>query len=262
MKKIGCLLFFAFLVSTVWAQTKSDGKLSKREERKQRIAAIGRLEEEGVITYRKHFAGGVKLTTDGYGGWLEMGRAKSVKKSWLFQLDISERKHPKEEKQQYEYSSRNPVIYGKINFFYPIKIGAQQQMVLGNKGNKNGVSVTANYGGGLSMAMLRPYMLTIYDNGEEKSISFYNDSTKFLDEAIILRGPGLGQGWNKLKFTPGVYVKSAVRFDYGKFNEMINAIEVGVSLEYYTKAIQQMVYRKDRNLFFSAYFSLLFGARK
>ena len=261
MKKFLPLLFLMALSLPALAQ-ENDKKLSKKEERRQRINALGRLEEEGVITHRKHFAFGAKLTTDGYGGWLELGRAQSVKKQLLFQLDISERKHTKEEKQQFDFSSSTPVIYGKINFFYPVKLGVQQQILLGNKGNKNGVSVTGNVGGGLSMAMLRPYLITIIDdNGDEKSIDFNSDSSGFL-LGNIRRGPGFGKGWNKIKFTPGAYVKSSVRFDYGKFNEMINALEAGIVLEYYTKEIQQMAFQKDRKLFFSGYVALVFGKRK
>ena len=261
MKKIFPFIFLAALSVPALAQ-ETDTKLSKKEERRQRINALGKLEEEGVITHRKHFAFGAKLTTDGYGGWIEIGRARSVKKQLLFQLDISERKHSKEEKLQIDFSSSAPLIYGKINFFYQVKLGAQQQIVFGNKGNKNGVSVTGNVGGGLSMAMLRPYLITIVDNnGQEKVIDFNSDSTSFLT-GDIRRGPGFGKGWNKLKFTPGAYVKSAVRFDYGKYNEMINALEAGIVLEYYTKEIQQMAFQKDRKLFFSGYVALVFGKRK
>lgn len=260
MKKFFPFFFLALISLPAFAQ-EADTRLSKKEERRRRINALGKLEEEGVITHRKHFAFGAKLTTDGYGGWLELGRARSVKKQLLFQLDISERKHSKEEKQQFDFSSSAPVIYGKINFFYPVKLGVQQQILLGNKGNKNGVSVTANVGGGLSMAMLRPYLITVNINGEEKSIDFNSDSLNFLS-GDIRRGPGFGKGWNKLKFTPGLYIKPAVRFDYGKYNEMINALEAGVVLEYYTKEIQQMAFQKDRKLFFSGYVALVFGKRK
>ncbi len=261
MKKIFPFFFLMVFSLPAFAQDE-EPKLSKKEERRQRINALGKLEEEGVITHRKHFAFGAKLTTDGYGGWLEIGRARSVKKQLLFQLDISERKHSKEEKQQFDFSSSAPVIFGKINFVYPVKLGVQQQILLGNKGNKNGVSVTGNVGGGLSMAMLRPYLITVNINGQEKTINFNGDSADFTNPSVIRRGPGFGKGWSNLKFTPGAYVKSAVRFDYGKYNEMINALEAGLALEYYTKEIQQMAFQKDRKLFFSGYVALVFGKRK
>ena len=262
MKKI----FFPLLILTfstqLYAQVKTkSAKEQKKVIRKERIIAIAKQEEEGVITYNKHFLGGIKLTTDGYGGFLEIGRAQTVKKALLFQLDISERKHPKEEKQFSQSSNAGPFIYGKINFFYPVKLGVQQQFLLGNKGNKNGVSVSANVGGGISIGLLRPYLLGYDSAGIQIFKGLADDSTRFLTQDPI-SGPNFGTGFNKLKVTPGAYAKAGLRFDYGKFNEMINAIEVGVVAEFYSKAIPQMAFTKHEKFFFSAYVTLMFGKRK
>lgn len=237
-------------------------RVSKKEERRQRISAIARQEEEGVIKFRRHFAVGAKLTSDGYGGFLEVGRAQSINRGLLYQLEITEKKHPKEEKQQIEFTQSAPISYGKLNFLYPIKLGAQQQIVFGNKGNKNGVSVTANVGGGLIVGLLRPYLIDIENNGVRKYISYEDDSTAFLNTAGYIRGPSFGTGWNRTKIRPGVYLKPALRFDYGKYNEVVNAIEVGITTEFYSKPIQQMIYQKNERFFFSGFVAIIFGRRK
>ncbi|HPH85217.1 MAG TPA: hypothetical protein PLC48_07135 [Ferruginibacter sp.] len=262
MKKIFLMCISIILLSPVMAQDdKKEKKKNKREERKQRINAIVKQEEEGVIKYRKHLAFGLKLTTDGYGGFVEVARAQSVKKALLFQLDIAERKHPKEEKIQGLYNAATPFIYGKINFFYPVKLGVQQQFLLGNKGNKNGVSITANAGGGLIVGLLRPYKVEVIKNGEQAFAGYESeDSLLFLQGPI--GGPNFGTGWNELKVTPGGYLKSSVRFDYGKYNEMVSALEVGISGEFYSKKIPQMIYQTPKQFFFSAYIALIFGKRK
>ena len=38
-----------------------------------------------------------------------------------------------------------------------------QQYLIGGKGNKNGVAVSAIYGGGLSLGYLKPYYLNVHD---------------------------------------------------------------------------------------------------
>ncbi|MFC4261521.1 hypothetical protein ACFOWM_01405 [Ferruginibacter yonginensis] len=262
MKKI----FFSILIiaTAVSASAQDKTKTSKqerREQRKERIDAIAKLEEEGVIKYKKQFAGGVKLTSDGYGGFLEWARPQSVKKSLLYQFEITERKHPKESKQFNNNTGAGPYIYGKINFFYPVKLGVQQQFLLGNKGNKNGVSLSANVGGGVTLGLLRPYLLGYDSAGTRIFRGLADDSARFLFDDPI-SGPNLTTGFSKLKVTPGAYVKSGLRFDYGKYNEMVSAVEVGVMLEYYTKAIPQMAFNKDEKVFFSAYVAILFGKRK
>jgi hypothetical protein len=259
MKKL-LLLFIS--VAVAFSAMAQKTKKSKKEERRQRINAMVKQEEEGVVVYKKHSIFGLKLTNDGYGGFFEIGKSKTVKKATLFQLEIAERKHPKEEKQTNPFAPTAPVIYGKINFFYPVKLGVQQEFLLGNKSNKNGVSVTANGGGGLIIGLLRPYKLEVQDStGKSKFIAYDDNNTLFLNGPVI-GGPAFGTGWNSLKITPGAYAKASLRFDYGRYNEMVSAIETGIGIEFYSKKIPQMVNNKQRNLFLNAYVAILFGRRK
>ena len=278
-------LFFIFL--TIVATLPSFSQKSKKDklmERKQRINALVKQEEEGVVAYHKQTAFGIKLTTDGYGGFYEVGRSKSVKKALLFQFELTERKHSKEEKQSNVSIPSSPFVFGKINYCYPLKLGVQQQYLLGNKTNRNGISVTGNFGGGISLALLRPYNLEVNDlkNGSRKYIRYQSsdstmysstgqsshvpDSILFTNSSVLsflqVSGAGSGKGWNQMTVTPGLYAKASLRFDYGKYNELLNALEVGVMAEFYSKAIPQLVYSKPKQLFISAYVSILFGKRK
>lgn len=254
----------AFSFSAFAQETAKPTKKSRKEEKRAKINAQIRAEEEGVIAYRKHYAFGLKLTSDGYGISFEKGYAKSVKRATIYQIEITERKHQKEEKQNIPLLNSSPFIYGKINYFYPVKIGVQKQFLLGNKSNKNGVSVTANAGGGITLGILRAYELEVDDNGGRKFITYDSpDSLSFANPfALHPSGPGLGRGWSNMKFTPGLYLKPGLRFDYGRYNDLVAAIEVGVIGEFYSKKIPQMVDNKERQFFFSAYFTVLFGKRK
>ena len=266
MKKL-FLLFIALgcIIPTMAQETASDRKKQRKEERKQRINAIIKQEEEGVLKYKKHLVFGFKLTNDGYGGFVEVARAQSIKKALLFQLDIAERKHVKEEKRESSiYGGTSPFIFGKINYFYPIKLGVQQQFLLGNKGNKNGVSITGNIGGGLALGLLRPYLVEVEKVQGQFSFVGYNspDSSYFLESEGIVGGPSLGTGWKNLELIPGAYIKPAIRFDYGKYNEMVSAIEVGLTAEFYSKKVPQMIFIEQDRFFLSAYVSVVFGKRK
>ncbi len=269
MKKIFFLVAILAFSASCFAQEKTKSKRQeKREKRKEKVETMLKLEEEGVIVNKKHFLGAIKLNSDGYGGFIEKGIAQSVNKAMLFQLEISERKHPKEIK-EVGLQGGGAYFYGKINFFYPVKLGVQQQFLLGNKGNKNGVSVSANFGGGLTLGLLRPYLLGYPDTAiSNKGNIIYKglepnktDSLKFISD-VAIGGPAFGVGYNKIKVNLGAYAKAALRFDYGKYNEIISALELGFIAEYYGKPVQQMIYSKDNNFFFSAYVAILFGRRK
>ncbi|HEU5363979.1 MAG TPA: hypothetical protein VFU62_00520 [Hanamia sp.] len=258
MRRIFFIIIIVFFSANTFAQT---ARNQRQERRRAQVNAMVKQQEEGVISYKKSFAFGAKLTTDGYGVFFELGRASSVKKGLLYQLEIAERKSTKEEKQSF-YTNTVPFIYGKENFVYPVKLGVQQQVLLGNKSNKNGVAITGNYGGGIAVSLLRPYYVQVQDGNGYRYIKYNSaDSVAFLTHQII-GGPGFGRGWNELSIIPGLYAKAAVRFDYGTFNEIISAIEVGVTGEYYSKKIPLMAYNKEKEFFFGGYVAIIFGKRK
>ncbi len=245
MRKLFLVTISLLITVSSFAQK---NKKERREENRKRINALIKQEEEGVITFEKSTVFGAKFINDGYGVFFELGRAKSIKKGMLFQLEISERKHRKEEKQSNLFNFSTPFIFGKQNFFYPVKLGIQQEILFGNKSNKNGVSITYNYGGGISAGLLRPYYVQLSASG--KYVKFESaDSTQFLDPSVISGGPGFSKGWSDIKVTPGLYAKTAMRFDYGSYNEIVSAIEIGISADYYSKKVPLVVHEKSKQFF-------------
>ena len=190
---------------------------------------------------------------------------KTNRKTTTYRIDITEIKSQKEDKLPSGGAFfGNPYIFGKQNNFYPITLGIGQQRILGQKGNKNGVAISAIYDAGLSIGLLKPYYLEVQDPTtlENKTIKYsLQDSALFLGPTII-GGGGFGKGWNELKIKPGAFAKTALRFDYGRFNEVVSGIEVGISAEFYGEKIPIMLLQKDKQLFFQGYISLLFGHRK
>ena len=183
-------IFFVFIALTIsFTGFAQKSKKQKKEENKKRINALIKQEEEGVIAYQKQTVFGGKLINNGYGVFMEIGRAKSIKNATLFQLELSEYKSPKEEKQSNLYNYSTPFTFGKQNFFYPVKLGVQQQILFGNKSNKNGVSITGNFGGGLSLGLLRPYYVQLSSTGGYIKYDS-KDSLTFLNPSKISGGPG------------------------------------------------------------------------
>jgi hypothetical protein len=163
-------------------------------------------------------------------------------------------------------------------------MGVQQQLLFGNKTNKNGVAVTGNFGGGISLAFLRPNTLLVNDlkNGNRKQLRYESTDSTFISVTrqpnyvpdkelfidnnllnyLLVSGAGFWKGWGHIKVTPGLYVKTALRFDYGKHNKMVSAIEAGVTGELYSKKIPQLVYTEPKQYFISAYVAIMIGKRK
>ncbi|MFT3822634.1 MAG: hypothetical protein QM731_01895 [Chitinophagaceae bacterium] len=270
MKKIVLSLLVGFAVLTAVAQDNPNAKSptykeDKKKARRDHINELIKREEEGEIIFNKQSIFGIKLNTDGYGISYEFGRFKSARVANIFQFELNEKKHPKEKRTSsgdINGFSFNSVIYGKENNFYQFKIGAGQQRVIGGKGNKNGVAVMGIYTAGLSAGLQKPYMVNVsrFLNGGDQFRSTY---PTIIDSGYYEIGAaGFTRGWDKVKLKPGAHAKLAMRFDYGRFNETVAAIEVGVNAEYYFSKVAQMAYSKDKNFFFNGYITLLFGRRK
>jgi hypothetical protein len=242
----------------------------KKNEKRQRINEILKHEEEGEPSYQSHSVWGFKLNHDGYGISYEIGKMKSPYKATLLQFELNEKKHAKEEKQSTGSSLSggfivlgNPFVYGKINHFYQLKGAYGQQIMIGNKGNKNGVAVYGIYSGGLSLGLLRPYYIDVQaPPGRTQTIKYSpKDSAAFLGPYIV-GGTGIATGWSDVSIAPGLHGKAALRFDWNRFNNALSAIEFGFNFEYYPKKIEQMARVEGRNMFINGYLSLVFGRRK
>lgn len=271
MRKLSLTLLSLAAVLMVSAQKPTTKKPqspkdAKKEERRQKINEMIKQAEEGVLIYSKQNLFGLQFRTNGYGAFYELGRMKTNRRTNIYRLDFTEIKHQKEDKQpNVGLFVGNPFIYAKKNYFYQLTLGFGQQYILGQKGNKNGVAVSVVYNGGLALGLLRPYYIEVEDPstpGSSKIIKYSTtDSTLFTGPTII-GGAGFGKGWSEMSVKPGAFAKAALRFDYGRYNETVSGIEVGISADFYGSKIPIMVAQKDKQFFFQGYISILFGRRK
>lgn len=275
LQKIGAVLFACFLfVGSGFAQQRKlspaqEEKLRLKNERREKINQLIRQEEEGALIYQKQIAQGIHFNTDGWSVFYEKGKYKSITKTNLWWIEIGEHKHPKEERTPTASSAQGFIIlsnyiYGKQNNLYNIKFGVGQQKLIGGKGNKNGVAVSAIYGGGISAGLLKPYYLQIQNptTQRQEEIRYNNNDQLFLDPTIVLGKGSFSKGFNEMQFVPGGHVKGALRFDYGRYNEVVSALEVGLKATYFSKKMPVMLLNPEKSLFFNAYISVTFGKRK
>src|ERR1035438_1511064 len=104
------LIFLLLIISVSVVAIGQETRQERQAEKRAKINTMSKEEEEGVIAYRKSFLFGLKLINDGYGAFFELGSASSVKKATLYQLEISERKAAKEDKQSNPYVNSIPLI--------------------------------------------------------------------------------------------------------------------------------------------------------
>jgi hypothetical protein len=239
----------------------------KNSAKNQRINQMMKMEEEGNLIFDHYWALGFKLATNGYGIFYERGKFITNKKSRTLTFELNEIKDPKDHKEQIPTTSDgysyNYVSVGRLNNFYEFKASYGQQFLLGGKGNKNGVAVTYLYSGGLSLGMLKRYVLNVRRDPNQNSYLFKSTYPTISDSAYyVFDALGLSGGWNELSFSPGLNAKLAMRFDYARYNASVTAFETGVTFEYYLNEMPLMMDVAPKHLFFNAYISIMFGRRK
>ena len=131
-----------------------------------------KMEEEGDLIFNHYGVFGFKLATNGYGIFYERGKFLTTKKTRTLTFELNEVKDPKDHKEPvsgdgYTY---NYVSVGRLNNMYEFKASIGQQFLLGGKGNKNGVAVTYLYSGGLSLAMLKQYVMDLQVTAQNPNV--------------------------------------------------------------------------------------------
>ncbi len=245
-------------------------KARKKQEKKDKINQMIKQEEEGALIFQKQSVYGLNFNTDGWSVFLEKGKYKTITKTNFWWLSFGERHDQKEERLPPISSPGGLLIvssytYGKINNFYSFNAGLGSQKLLGGKGNKNGVAVSLIYGGGFSAGLLKPYYLEVLNlSTSTRDLIKYTGTNKadFLNPSNILGRGGLTRGWNEIKFVPGFQARTALRFDYGRYNEMVSAVEIGLNASYYTQNMPMVLDVPERKFFFNAYAAICFGKRK
>ncbi|HXB09081.1 MAG TPA: hypothetical protein VNW04_18270 [Puia sp.] len=267
-------LFLVLLASTLMLQLSAQNpdsanmlsKRNKQNTKRDRMNNLLRMEEEGDLIFNKHSIFGVRLATDGYGLNYEKGKFKSPTRTLLFQFELNEKKDPKEHHISATSDGINfsSVVPYKLNNLYEFKMAIGQEQLIGGKGNRNGVSVTALYSGGVTVGLLKPYFLDIQNQitGATTRKTYAQMATDTTEGDLITGASGFTVGWGNLSVKPGVNARQAMRFDYGRLNQTVAAVEVGLTEEYYFSKIPLVYLVKQHQFFFNAYVAILFGSRK
>ncbi|HEY4337623.1 MAG TPA: hypothetical protein VGM89_17040 [Puia sp.] len=270
MKQLFLSVLLSTLVLSLFAQNPDSSSMvnrrNKQNSKRDRMNNLLRMEEEGDLIFNKHNIFGVRLATDGYGISFEKGKFKSPRRTLLFQFELNEKKDPKEHHISATSDGINfsSVVPYKLNNLYEFKVAVGQEHLIGGKGNRNGVAVTALYTFGATLGMLKPYYLDIQNQitGATTRKTYDQMAVDTADGDVITGASGFTVGWGNLTFKPAVNARQAMRFDYGRLNSSVAAVEVGLTEEFFFSKIPMVYLVNQRQFFFNAYVAILFGNRK
>lgn len=229
--------------------------------------------EKGVI-YNKEQSVDLRINTNGFSIGLNTGKIKTFYKTNTLYIDLALHRDIKESRQNNKVifaptnETSTAFVYGKINSFYSLKFGKGIKKYWSDKAAKKGVMVGYLLEGGLTLGILQPYYIKVATLNEDtglpelKEIKYGNgDDDLFLDNIRIFGRAPIFKGLFESTFVPGLHFQGALHFDYGKYDEFIKALEVGLMANVFTQPIQLMINQPKRPYSLNFFLSLQFGKR-
>jgi hypothetical protein len=213
---------------------------------------------------------GYRLHTDGWSLYADYGKIRSKNSKtqdifWnahIFQIELSEKKHPREEKISSQDASGNSTnyVYGKINNFYSLKAGWGVSKMLAGKPDPGSVSIHWVTIAGASLGMLKPYYLNLYSDPD--AIKYGEDTrSRFLSQSRIIGSAGFSKGLGEMRFIPGGHIKSMLHFDFSSNKTSVVAVEAGGAVEYFGENVVMMVDQSANPYFVNFFLAFQFGKR-
>lgn len=223
--------------------------------------------DDVTILFRNEAEGGINIHSNGFGLTFKRGWHLTGYKKQMLDIDFVSLRDPKQYKLS-NYPDSKSFFYGKLNFAYILRGGYGIQNIIFGKAERSGVEVRYNYYFGLSLGITKPvYLDILVENPFDPQTKLIdtrqydpNDPDQQLKENIYGPGPYFN-GLDHLSIYPGGYGKFALSFEYAGWQDKITAIETGVVLDAYARAIPIMANGNKNNFFFNFYISLIWGGK-
>ncbi|HTA61779.1 MAG TPA: hypothetical protein VK835_04960 [Bacteroidia bacterium] len=216
------------------------------------------------VLFRNESTGGVYMHSRGFGAiyrryWHVTGKLKR-----LIEIEGLNMKHPKEISEKSNEGGKS-YKYGKLNGLLFLRAGFGFQRKLYERAERKSIEVRMIYTAGVTVGISKPVYLQIMypDPTNQNTYVLKNEA---YDPAIHNQSNILGRspyfdGLQALKLHPGAYAKLGFSFEYGSRTNMIKAVETGVAVDCFPKAIQTMAQNKAENFFVTLYVAIHIGKR-
>jgi hypothetical protein len=218
------------------------------------------------VLYRNEMSGKLFATTRGFGVMFRQGKHVTSRTKSFYDIDMQTLRHPKEMKIPGDAESRKRFVYGKINSVLLLHGAVGFQNVLFHKGDHKAVEVRYSYSIGPTLAFAKPYYVQIYKhgptNGKRDMLMVRFDSENFSPDSsrIVGRAP-FSHGISELAIYPGVNGRFNLSFEYAPYTNLIRAIETGLSLDYFPRALPIMARNPAENLVLTFHVGFVFGRK-
>ncbi len=239
---------------------------------KQDLTQNKYLRIKGIV-YKNELSIEAKLNTLGFSLGINKGKIISYHTTRYYHFEVAFMKSFKEKKTNLVSTGLNvynKYSYGKVNYFFPIRLGMGTKRFLSEKDTNKGVAVGYSIEGGVDLAVLKPYYIYVKSGSDGHSIFLnqirYTEENRdiFIDENLIYDRGSFFKGFNHLSFIPGIHVNAAAHFAIKAYEKPVFAFETGVMIDAFIKRVPIMVETtgfKNNFIFINVFINVLLGKR-
>ncbi len=210
------------------------------------------------VIYRNDISAQLYLSTRGLGFTFHQGHHLTSTSRSYYEIDVKGLNHPKQVKLSGEAPTRQRFVYGKLNSVMVIGACVGMQKVLYAKADNKAVEVRYAYSIGPELAIAKPYYIQVEKKADP--IKFDDESFSPSVDRVLGRGP-FSKGLNELKYYPGINGKFNVSFEYAPYTNLIRAIETGISIDLFPKALPIMARNPAENFILTLRVGFVFGSK-
>lgn len=218
------------------------------------------------VLYRNDMSGKLYAHTRGFGILFRQGKHVNSKTRSFYEIELQTLKHLKEVKTTGEAEHRRRFVYGKINSVLLLRGALGLQNVLFYKGDTKAVEVRYSYSLGPTIAFAKPYYVQVFktnsptNNFHSTLIRF--DEENFTQDSGRVTGRGsFSDGLGEMKIYPGLSGKFNLSFEYAPYTNLIRAIETGITIDYFPKALPIMARNPAENIVITLNVGFVFGRK-
>jgi hypothetical protein len=222
------------------------------------VQAQGEIDSQKKIFYRNERSMGLLLNSNGFGMNFRYGKWLDARNKQLFEADLVTLKHPKEVKYPFVniYTNNRSFIYGKMNTVFDLRAFYGKQYEVFQKVDKGGIAIRYFYGAGPSLAIYKPIYYDIWVSNTEIASKKFDISA---DPSAYTGRSSFFKGFKEIRAIPGASVKGGINFEFSTIDEVLHALEVGMTVDLYPLKVPIMAETHNNQFFFTVFVCYRFG---
>jgi hypothetical protein len=221
-------------------------------------------DEEGTnlnVLYRNDQSIKAFVNTRGFGLLFRRCKHQTIKTRSFYEFDIQSLNSLKEVSSEGIAETKNNFVFGKLNSVLLLRGALGIQNVIFSKASINAVEVRYSFSFGTTLDFAKPYYVKLEPLEPLDQPEFVKfDSEKYKTESISGRG-GFFYGMDEINLYPALTAKFNLSFEYAPYTNLIRAIETGISIDYFPKALPIMARNPAENLIVTFHVGLVFGKK-